>query len=66
MTPDEVTAKAARLTEIMGQDDPPEADQREAVNIGLSLLGGACLNLAKIAAAVEFGPVPVEIIQTNR
>lgn len=45
MSPEDVTAAAARLKESIGRDDGEEAGMAALVE----LLTGACLNLARIA-----------------
>lgn len=53
----EVRKKLARLSEIMVRDeDPTEAEQKEAVMLSIDLAGGAALNLARIAAALDRDP----------
>lgn len=50
-----VRAKVDRLAEILKGDDPSEAEQKEAVQIGLDLFAGLCTNIARIADSVEAG-----------
>lgn len=66
MHTDQVETKIKRLGELLGGDQPSDAEQKEAVGISIELLGGACTNLARIADALDHGLIKVEVCTPNR